>query len=141
MRNEMPARIYTFLLFLTSHFSFHTYLHFAAKNLLLAFYPMNTTISIVIPAFEEQARLGDSLGKILSYIKENTLDAELIVVDDGSGDKTAEIARGSCAEFPEIKTDVIRYEKNRGKGYAVKMGLLASSGDIALFSDADVYTD
>jgi dolichyl-phosphate beta-glucosyltransferase len=123
----------------TPHFSFLTYLHFAAKNLLLAFYSMNT-ISIVIPAFEEQARLGDSIRKILGYIRENTLDAELIVVDDGSGDKTAEIARDACAEFPEIKTDVIRYEKNRGKGFAVKTGLLAAVGDIALFSDADLST-
>ncbi len=101
---------------------------------------MNTTISIVIPAFDEQARLGDSVRKILAYIEENTLNAELIVVDDGSGDKTAEMARDVCAEFSEIKTDVIRYEKNRGKGYAVKTGLLASVGDIALFSDADLST-
>ena len=101
---------------------------------------MNTTISIVIPAFEEQTRLGDSVRKVLAYIKESTLDAELIVVDDGSGDKTAEIARTTCAEFPLIKTDVIRYEKNRGKGCAVKTGLLAAGGDIALFSDADLST-
>ena len=101
---------------------------------------MNNIISIVIPAFDEETRLGDSLQKILSYIKENSLDAELIVVDDGSTDKTAEIARNACAEFPEIKSDVIRYEKNRGKGYAVKTGLLASVGDIGLFSDADLST-
>ena len=101
---------------------------------------MNTDLSIVIPAFDEQARLGDSLRKILSYIEENLLNAELIVVDDGSADKTAEVARDACAEFPEIKTDVIRYEKNRGKGYAVKTGLLAAGGDIALFSDADLST-
>ena len=101
---------------------------------------MNTDLSIVIPAFDEQARLGDSLRKILLYIEENALKAELIIVDDGSGDETAEIARNACAEFPEIKTDVIRYEKNRGKGYAVKTGLLAAGGDIALFSDADLST-
>ena len=101
---------------------------------------MKTDLSIVIPAFDEQARLGDSLRKILSYIEENALKAELIIVDDGSVDKTAEIARNACAEFPEIKTDVIRYEKNRGKGYAVKTGLLAAGGDIALFSDADLST-
>ncbi len=101
---------------------------------------MNTDLSIVIPAFDEQARLGDSLRKILLYIEENALKAELIIVDDGSVDKTAEIARNACAEFPEIKTDVIRYEKNRGKGYAVKTGLLAAGGDIALFSDADLST-
>jgi glycosyltransferase involved in cell wall biosynthesis len=101
---------------------------------------MKTDLSIVIPAFEEQVRLGDSLLKILLYIEKNSLRAELIVVDDGSSDRTAEIARDACAEFPKIKTNVIRYEKNRGKGYAVKTGLLASSGDIALFSDADLST-
>jgi dolichyl-phosphate beta-glucosyltransferase len=62
---------------------------------------MNTTISIVIPAFEEQARLGDSLGKILSYIKENTLDAELIVVDDGSGDKRRKSLAVHVPNFPK----------------------------------------
>ncbi len=101
---------------------------------------MKTDLSIVIPAFEEQTRLGDSLLKILLYIEKNALDAELIVVDDGSGDRTAEIARDVCAEFPRVKTEVIRYEANRGKGYAVKTGLLASGGDIALFSDADLST-
>lgn len=101
---------------------------------------MNTAISIVIPAFEEQARLGDSIRKILAYVRNNSLDAELIVVDDGSGDKTSEIARAACAEFPEINSEVIRYEKNRGKGFAVKTGLLAAKGDIALFSDADLST-
>ena len=130
------------LMFFIIHYPLTTnrYLHSAAKNLLLAFYPMNTDLSIVIPAFDEQARLGDSLRKILLYIEENALKAELIIVDDGSVDKTAEIARNACAEFPEIKTDVIRYEKNRGKGYAVKTGLLAAGGDIALFSDADLST-
>jgi glycosyltransferase involved in cell wall biosynthesis len=101
---------------------------------------MNTTISIVIPAFEEQSRLGDSIHKILAYIRKNALDSELIVVDDGSGDRTAEIARDAAAEYNEIKTNVIRYEKNRGKGYAVKTGLLASVGSITLFSDADLST-
>jgi glycosyltransferase involved in cell wall biosynthesis len=101
---------------------------------------MNSTISIVIPAFEEQERLGETLSRIFLYIEKNSLRAELIVVDDGSKDATAQIARDVCAEFPAIKTEVIRYEKNRGKGYAVKTGLLASTGDIALFSDADLST-
>lgn len=101
---------------------------------------MNTNLSIVIPAFEEQTRLGDSLHKILDYIRKNAPDAELIVVDDGSGDDTAEIARRVCGEYAEVKSNVIRYEKNRGKGYAVKTGLLAATGDIALFSDADLST-
>lgn len=101
---------------------------------------MKKQFSIIIPAFEEEDRLGDSVGKILQYIETEKLSAELIIVDDGSRDKTAETGERACAEFPDIRTKVIRYEKNRGKGFAVKTGLLASEADIALFSDADLST-
>jgi len=101
---------------------------------------MKADLSIVIPAFNEESRLGDSVREILAYLKREKLNAELIVVDDGSQDKTFEVAKNSCAEFPEIETETIRYEANRGKGYAVKIGLQASSGNIALFSDADLST-
>lgn len=101
---------------------------------------MKPEISIIIPAFEEQDRLGESVREILRYIETEKLSAELIIVDDGSGDKTAEIGEKTCAEFPEIASKVIRYEKNRGKGFAVKTGLLAANADIALFSDADLST-
>lgn len=101
---------------------------------------MNQLISIVIPAYEESKRLGDSIRKILTYIKKEQLNAELIIVDDGSKDNTAEVGKKICAEFPELKTKVVRYEENRGKGFAVKTGLLEAEGDVALFSDADLST-
>ncbi|MEO6589859.1 MAG: glycosyltransferase, partial [Pyrinomonadaceae bacterium] len=101
---------------------------------------MKPELSIIIPAFEEAERLGKSVRKILAYIQNEKLNAELIIVDDGSMDKTAEIAEDSCAEFPEIQTKVIRYEQNKGKGFAVKTGLLAARADVALFSDADLST-
>lgn len=101
---------------------------------------MNQLISIVIPAYEESMRLGDSIRKILSYIKKEQINAELIIVDDGSKDNTAEVGKKVCAEFPELKTKIIRYEQNRGKGFAVKTGLLEAEGDVALFSDADLST-
>ncbi len=101
---------------------------------------MKTLISIVIPAFDESERLGDSIRRILSFIKRENLAAELIVVDDGSSDQTAEVAEKTCAEFPELSTKVIHYEENRGKGYAVKIGLLAAKGEVAIFSDADLST-
>lgn len=101
---------------------------------------MKPAISIVVPAFEELERLGGSITKILSYIEEQKLDAELIVVDDGSNDGTSKVAEAAAAKFPVISTKVIRYEQNRGKGFAVKTGLLASAGDIAIFSDADLST-
>ncbi len=100
---------------------------------------MKPDISIVVPAFEEESRLGDSVRRILEYLNEQTANAELIVVDDGSADRTAEVARIS-AEDSRIRSRVIRYEKNRGKGFAVKTGLLAAEGEIALFSDADLST-
>lgn len=101
---------------------------------------MNPLISIVIPAYEESERVGSSIQKILEYIKRENLNAELIVVDDGSKDATSEIAKKYCAEFPELQTKVVRYGKNRGKGFAVKTGLLEAQGDVALFSDADLST-
>lgn len=116
------------------------YLLLNNNDLTLAFCKMKPELSIIIPAFEEQDRLGESVGKILNYIKKENLNAELIIVDDGSNDKTAEVGKQTCAKFPEIQTNVIRYEENRGKGFAVKTGLLAANADIALFSDADLST-
>ncbi len=101
---------------------------------------MKPEISIIVPAFEEQDRLGDSTRTILRYIAESGSAAELIIVDDGSSDETAAIGRTVCAEFPDVRSKVIRYDENRGKGFAVKTGLEAAEGDIALFSDADLST-
>jgi dolichyl-phosphate beta-glucosyltransferase len=101
---------------------------------------MKTDLSIVVPAFEEQERLGGSIRKILAYFETEKLNAELIVVDDGSRDDTAGIAREAFASNPGIPSKVVRYEQNRGKGYAVKTGLLAAASDIALFTDADLST-
>ena len=101
---------------------------------------MIPAISIVIPAYEEEERLSDPLRRIFAFIAAEKLAAEVIVVDDGSKDKTAETAEAVCAEFPAIKSKVVRYEENRGKGYAVKIGLQESRADVALFSDADLST-
>ena len=101
---------------------------------------MTPEISIVIPAFDEEARVGDSIRKILSYLRDNSLTAELIIVDDGSRDRTAEAAEAAFGEVSEIPSRVIRYEENRGKGFAVRTGLQAAKAQIALFSDADLST-
>ena len=101
---------------------------------------MTPQISIIIPAFEEEARVGDSIRKVLEFVSDEGMAAELIVVDDGSKDRTAETAEAAFGDYPNIPTRVIRYEENRGKGYAVRTGLLASTADIALFSDADLST-
>jgi dolichyl-phosphate beta-glucosyltransferase len=101
---------------------------------------MIPAISIVIPAYEEEERLSDPLRQIFAFVESEKLAAEVIVVDDGSRDKTSETAEKVCAEFPRINSKVIRYEENRGKGYAVKTGLLAANAEIAIFSDADLST-
>ena len=101
---------------------------------------MKPDVSIVIPAFEEQDRLGASLEKIVAYLRSSKTRAEIIVVDDGSNDETAASAEVFLSSVNDIETNVIRYERNRGKGYAVKTGLLAAAADIALFSDADLST-
>lgn len=101
---------------------------------------MNLPLSIIIPAYNEADRLGDSLKTISDYLGQTNPAAEIIVVDDGSSDQTAKVAEQILAAKPEIASRVIRYEQNRGKGHAVKTGLLAARGDIALFSDADLST-
>jgi dolichyl-phosphate beta-glucosyltransferase len=101
---------------------------------------MSKSLSIIIPAYNEEARIGASLRSILQYLEANRPDAELLVVDDGSSDRTVAAAELIFGEFPAIKTEAILYDENRGKGFAVKTGLEAASGEIALFSDADLST-
>ena len=105
---------------------------------------MKPDVSIVVPAFDEQDRLGASIERMLDHLGSNEkvtgTRAELIVVDDGSSDKTSEVASAAAEKFPAVPTKVVRYEVNRGKGFAVKTGLLAAGADIALFSDADLST-
>ena len=101
---------------------------------------MSLLLSIIIPAYNEAERLGASLETITAYLEKEYPQAEIIVVDDGSSDDTAKIAEQVLAQKPEIASRVIRYEQNRGKGYAVRTGLLAARGEIALFSDADLST-
>ena len=101
---------------------------------------MRPEISIVIPAFEEAERVGDSIRRILSFLQERSPASELIVVDDGSGDHTAETVEAAFQTAGNVSTKLIRYEVNRGKGFAVKTGLLAAAADIALFTDADLST-
>jgi glycosyltransferase involved in cell wall biosynthesis len=101
---------------------------------------MKPEFSIVIPAYDEATRIAGPLSAILEFVSTTGLNAELIVVDDGSADDTANVAKGVFAAAPNIATTVIRYEENRGKGFAVKIGLLAAKADLALFTDADLST-
>ncbi len=101
---------------------------------------MPPRLSIVVPAYNEAARLGRSLQQIGEYLNASKDSSEIIVVDDGSTDDTAEVARQGLRDSSLVRTRLIRYEENRGKGYAVRRGLLEAEANIALFSDADLST-
>ncbi|MEK6281111.1 MAG: dolichyl-phosphate beta-glucosyltransferase [Acidobacteriota bacterium] len=101
---------------------------------------MTTSLSIVVPAYNEGSRLGKSLRAIVTYLNEYGPDSELIVVDDGSTDNTANAAREELINSGTVRTSVISYQSNLGKGRAVRLGLLASRCPIALFMDADLST-
>jgi dolichyl-phosphate beta-glucosyltransferase len=101
---------------------------------------MPPSISIIVPAYNEAVRLGKSLGTILDYLNDQGQESELIVVDDGSSDDTTSVAERSLARAGRVSTLVIPVRPNRGKGHAVRAGLLAATAPIALFTDADLST-
>ncbi|MGC2447093.1 MAG: dolichyl-phosphate beta-glucosyltransferase [Candidatus Sulfotelmatobacter sp.] len=97
---------------------------------------MEPTYSIVIPAYNEGARIGATLDRVLAYVHEQGWDAEVIVVNDGSRDKTAEIVQSFAAKDPTLR--LIDNPGNHGKGFSVRAGMLDARGRIVLFSDADL---
>jgi dolichyl-phosphate beta-glucosyltransferase len=98
-------------------------------------------LSVVIPAFNEEHRLSESLRLALSYFTKRAFDFEIVLVDDGSTDKTSEIAeyyfRGS-GEKGLLR--LLKNDRNRGKGYSVRRGMLACRGQFALMTDSDLST-
>lgn len=103
---------------------------------------MSTPLSIVIPAYNEQARIGASLDAVLSFARRQEGPAEVIVVDDGSTDGTAKLVEsfiGLHAENP-AQLRLIRQSENCGKGASVRTGFQAAGGEIVLFTDADLST-
>jgi dolichyl-phosphate beta-glucosyltransferase len=92
--------------------------------------------SIIIPAYNEGGRLGATLDRALNHIADRCWDAEVIVVNDGSRDNTAELVRARAKANPGVR--LIENPGNRGKGYSVRNGMLNASGQILLFTDADL---
>ena len=101
---------------------------------------MLTPFSIVIPAYNEAGRIGASLQVVIEYLGRASPESELIVVNDGSTDSTPQIVREAFSTAGPVKTRLIEHYPNRGKGAAVRAGLLAASQPIGLFSDADLST-
>jgi dolichyl-phosphate beta-glucosyltransferase len=92
--------------------------------------------SIVIPAYNEAGRIPATLHAVVECIRQKGWSAEVIVVDDGSRDATAEVVRGIAATAPEIR--LMQNPGNRGKGYSVRSGLLNALGEVVMFTDADL---
>lgn len=93
-----------------------------------------------MPAYNEAGRLATSLPIVVDYLSKDWPESELIVVDDGSTDETARVAHDILDNNGSVRTSIISYKSNLGKGRAVRLGLQAARGDIALFSDADLST-
>lgn len=97
---------------------------------------MPTSYSIVIPAYNESARIGATLERVLAHIGRHHWDAEILVVNDGCTDDTAAIVRGYAARHSSLR--LLDNPGNRGKGYSVRNGMLSGSGQFLLFTDADL---
>ena len=92
-------------------------------------------LSIIIPAYNEEARISKTVIEILEYFNSQEWQYEIIVVNDGSKDKTSDVIQSLIQISPQIR--IINQDRNYGKGFAVKTGVLASRGKLVLFTDAD----
>lgn len=92
--------------------------------------------SIVIPAYNETARIERALSQVSGCIQTRGWDAEVLVVDDGSTDNTAALTEAWAETHPEVR--LIRNGHNRGKGYSVRNGMLRAAGEVVMFTDADM---
>ena len=93
-------------------------------------------LSIVVPAYNESARIENALGRVMECVEKQGWDAEVLVVDDGSTDATPEIVHRWMQKYPRLH--LIQNEGNRGKGYSVRNGLLQAAGEVVMFTDADL---
>jgi glycosyltransferase involved in cell wall biosynthesis len=98
--------------------------------------PAAPELSIIIPSYNEELRLPATLDKIASYIRSSRRNTEVIVVDDGSKDRTAQLAESYRGKLPNLR--VLSNDVNRGKGYSVRHGSLEALGEVILFTDADL---
>ena len=96
----------------------------------------NCHLSVINPAYNEEKRLGKSLPVIIDYLRDQPYTWEIVIVDDGSHDRTSEIAAG----FQDSNVRVLKNDPNRGKGFSIRRGMLEARGDWRLFTDADLST-
>ncbi|HEY3703808.1 MAG TPA: dolichyl-phosphate beta-glucosyltransferase [Terracidiphilus sp.] len=92
--------------------------------------------SIVIPAYNERLRIIATLDSVVAVVRQKQWDAEVIVVNDGSTDETADLVRDFACQAPEVR--LMENPSNRGKGFSVRNGLIHANGEIVMFTDADL---
>lgn len=99
------------------------------------------TISVIIPAYNEEKRIGRTLKGVTTYLEKHYKSAyEIVIVDDGSTDKTINVIQKWMTFHPEVRFHLRRLPRNLGKGAAVKVGVYSASGKCILFTDADLAT-
>ena len=119
-----------------------TYVIFESKDINQQYHRDNITFSVVIPSYNEEARIGIMLNETMGYF--GTWDKtlyEIIIVDDGSTDKTLEVAREFQRKVSDTVCKVIKIDENIGKGGAIKLGVKHATGNYVLMADADGATD
>ncbi len=94
-------------------------------------------LSIIVPAYNEEDRIVPTLERAVAYLARQPYESELIVVSDGSMDQTCQVVNDTFAAREDVSVRAVEYHPNRGKGYAVKYGMLKGSGDRVMFMDAD----
>ncbi len=98
-------------------------------------------VSIVLPAYNEEDRLPGGLDRVVAFLAEQPFAGEIVVADDGSRDRTPEIVRERMASLPpNVSIRLVQHERNRGKGAAIRTGVLAATGRYVFFLDADLAT-
>jgi dolichyl-phosphate beta-glucosyltransferase len=95
-------------------------------------------LSIVIPAYNEEGRLPKTLDCVVAYLQTRPDRSEIIVVDDGSSDRTAKVVKTYQEKYSAVR--LVSNKQNRGKGFSVRHGMLEARGEISLFTDADLST-
>lgn len=102
---------------------------------------MPLTLSIVIPAYNEEATIDRLLGQVLAVELAGQVAKEIIVVNDCSNDNTETIVRNRMARHPEVNIRCLRHETNMGKGAALHTGIREATGDVLIIQDADLEYD
>jgi dolichyl-phosphate beta-glucosyltransferase len=98
-------------------------------------------VSVVLPAYNEEARLPSGLERVVAFLSAQEFESEVVVVDDGSRDRTPEIVRGQAtSSSAKVTVRLVQHDLNRGKGAAIRTGMLVAVGEYIFFMDADLAT-